>query len=120
MEGRTMHKALGELPATWGGMTANFMEVPGGTDFTPLLKGLPNDLCHCPHWGYIVKGSIHVRYADGTEEAVKAGEVFYWPVGHTAWTDEDTAMIDFNPEKEYAEVWAHVTKMQEKLSQEGA
>ena len=115
-----MHKTLGELPVTWGGLTANYFEAPGGTDFTPLLKGLPNDLCHCPHWGYIVKGSIHVRYADGTEEAVKAGEVFYWPVGHTEWTDEDSAWIDFNPEKEYAELLAHVSKMQEKLSQESA
>jgi len=115
-----MHKALNELPATWGSMTANYMEFPGGTDFTPLLKGLPNDLCHSPHWGYIVKGSLRVRYTDGTEETAKVGEVFYWPAGHTAWTDEGAAVLDFSPEKEFAEVMAHITKMQEKLSQESA
>ena len=115
-----MHKVLGELPTTWGGMTAGYMEVPKGTDFTPLLKGLPNDLCHCPHWGYLVKGSVHVRYVDGTEEGVKAGQVFYMPAGHTVWTDEDAAILDFSPEKELAEVWANVNKVQEKLSQESA
>jgi hypothetical protein len=120
MEGRTMHKVLDELPATWGGMTAAYTEIPGDMDFTPLLKGLPDDLCHCAHWGYIVKGSIHIGYADGTEEVVKAGEVFYWPAGHTAWTDEDVAILDFSPEKEFAEVWAHINKMQEKLSQSSA
>jgi hypothetical protein len=99
-------------------MTTNYMEIPGGTDFTPLLEGLPNDLCHSPHWGYLVKGSMSVRYADGTEETVKAGEVFYWPAGHTAWTNEDTAILDVSPEKEFAEVMAHIVKMQEKLSQE--
>jgi hypothetical protein len=98
-------------------MTTNYMQVPGGTDFTPLLKGLPNDLCHCPHWGYVVKGSMNIRYTDGAEETVKAGEVFYLPAGHTAWTDQDTAILDVSPEKEFAEVMAHIAQMQEKLSQ---
>jgi len=115
-----MHKILKELPATWGGMTAGYMEIPAGTDFTPLLKGLPNDLCHCPHWGYVVKGAVHIGYADGSKEVVKAGEVFYLPAGHTAWADEDAAMLDFSPEKELAEVFANISRMQEKLSQESA
>lgn len=115
-----MHKALGDLPATWGSMTANYLEIPAGTDFTPLLKGLPDDLCHSPHWGYVVKGALGVRYTDGTEETVRAGEVFYWPAGHTAWADEDTAWFDFSPEKEFAKVMAHITEMQEKLSEKSA
>ena len=30
----------------FGGMTVAFHELPRGTDFTPLLKGLENDSCH--------------------------------------------------------------------------
>lgn len=45
----------------YGGMTVCFNELPKGTDFTPLLHGLNNDSCHCPHWGYIVEGSILVK-----------------------------------------------------------
>jgi len=32
-----------------GGMYSAYAELPAGTDFTPLLQGLPNDKCHCPH-----------------------------------------------------------------------
>lgn len=35
-----------------GDMTAAFVRVAGGTDLRPALKGLPGDLCQCPHWGY--------------------------------------------------------------------
>ena len=45
----------------------------------PLLEGLPDDRCECPHWGYIVEGSIHVRYADGTEDVNRSGDLYYWP-----------------------------------------
>jgi hypothetical protein len=36
---------------TWGGMTAAFNTVEKGTDFTPVFKGLKDDMCQCPHWG---------------------------------------------------------------------
>ena len=75
---------------------------------------LPNDKCHCPHWGYVLKGAINLRYTDGEVEVVKAGEVFYLPSGHAAWCEEDMAMIDFSPEKEFNEVMEHVaSKMSE-------
>jgi hypothetical protein len=93
-----------------GGMYTAYAEIPAGADFTPLLQGLPNDKCHCPHWGYVLSGSINLRYADGSEEVVKAGEVFYWPPGHTAWTEEETTFIEFSPEKEFEEVWENIKK----------
>ena len=49
-------------------MYARYIDLPAGVDFTPLLKGLHNDHCQCPHWGYVLKGSITVRYEDGHEE----------------------------------------------------
>jgi len=103
----TIMRALPE----YGGMTVCYNELPKGTDFTPLLKGLSNDSCHCPHWGYVIEGSIMVKYDNGTEETVKAGEVFYWPAGHTAIVQEDVKLIDFSPSKEFSEVITHVGKM---------
>jgi len=44
----------------FGDMTVVYHELPKGTDFTPLLKGLDNDSCHCPHWGYIFQGTFRV------------------------------------------------------------
>ena len=78
--------------------------------------GLPNDACHCPHWGYVIKGAFHTRYTDGEEEVTGAGEVFYWPPGHTGWVEEDTIFIDFSPEKEHKEVNEHVARMMEQLA----
>jgi hypothetical protein len=63
----------------WGDINVARIRFPKGADATPLLEGLPGNLCQCPHWGTVLKGSIHVRYADGSEESVQAGEVYYWP-----------------------------------------
>ena len=94
-----------------GGITMNFNELSKGTDFTPLLRGLKNDLCHCPHWGYIQEGKILLKYGDEKEETATAGDLFYWPAGHTAIVLEDAKFIEFSPEKEYAKVITHVTKI---------
>jgi len=76
-------------------------------------------MCHCPHWGYVFKGALHIRYTDGREEALEEGHVYYIPPGHTAWTtDKDTAMLILGPEKEEMEVMAHIQKRQEELEQE--
>jgi len=92
----------------WADLNVARIRFPKGADATPLLKGLPGDLCQCPHWGMVLKGSIHVRYADGTEEIVHAGEVYYWPAGHTIWVDEDYEAIEFSPSKPMSEVVAHL------------
>lgn len=97
--------------ANLGGMTVCFNEVPADTDFSPLLKGLENDSCHCPHWGYLLEGKIQVKYVNGKEETIEAGDIFYMPPGHTGKILETVKVIEFNPTKEFNEVGAHVEKM---------
>jgi hypothetical protein len=94
----------------YGGMTVAFNEIPAGTDFSPLLQGLKNDSCHCPHWGYVVEGEMLVKYDDGTEETLSTGDVFYLPPGHTARVEKDLKFLDFSPEKELKEVMDHINK----------
>jgi hypothetical protein len=74
--------ALETRGTQWGDIAVRYLDLPPGVDFTPLLKGLPHDQCQSPHWGYVLRGSIHLRYANGDEELAQAGEVFYWPAGH--------------------------------------
>jgi hypothetical protein len=45
----------------WGETAIGCLELPAGTDFTPMFKGLPDDACQCPHWGYVIKGAVHGR-----------------------------------------------------------
>jgi hypothetical protein len=94
----------------YGGMTVAFNEIPAGTDFSPLLQGLKNDSCHCPHWGYVVEGEMLVKYNDGTEEMLSTGDVFYLPPGHTARVEKDLKLLDFSPEKELKEVMDHIAR----------
>lgn len=92
----------------WSGINVCRVQLPAGADAKPLLEGMPHDLCPCPHWGYVLKGSIHVRYEDGREETVRAGEVYYWPPNHTVRTDEDYEAVEFSPAKEMGEVMEHL------------
>jgi hypothetical protein len=91
-----------------GEVTIRHIDLPPGVDFTPLFQGLPDDLCQCPHWGYVTKGSITVRYADGTEETTRAGELYYWPGGHTGWTDDGVTFIEFSPTDAISPVLEHL------------
>jgi ribosomal protein L16 Arg81 hydroxylase len=100
----------------YGGMTVGFNQIPAGTDFTPLLNGLRNNSCHCPHWGYMMEGELLVKYDDGTEESLTAGDVFYMPPGHTAIVKKDMKFLDFSPEKELNEVMSHIAKKMAELS----
>ena len=92
----------------WGGQLVRHLTLPAGTDFRPLFVGLPGDACQCPHWGYIVQGSICLRFADGTEEVNRAGDLYYWPGGHTGWTDEGVTFIEFSPAAELQPVLEHL------------
>ena len=88
----------------WGGMTVAINEPKAGTDFTPILKGLKDNLCQVPHWGYLEKGKVRVIDTKNKTEVITAGEVFYMPPGHTLIVDEDARIIDFSPEKEMNEL----------------
>lgn len=100
----------------YGGMTVAFNEMPAGTDIGPLLEGLEHNSCQCPHWGYVVEGAILIKYDDGTEEKLDAGDVFYLPPGHTAIVEKDLKMIDFSPEEELKIVMDHIEKKMAEFS----
>ena len=84
------------------------MNYPTGLDFCPLLEGLEHDHCQCPHWGYVIKGRVRVSYEDRPEEVVGAGELYYWPPGHTIVVEDAVRMIEFSPHDQMSEVLAHV------------
>jgi hypothetical protein len=93
-----------------GGTYTRHIDLPAGTDFTPLLAGLPGDLCGCPHWGQVLEGSITLRYADGHEETCRAGDVYYWPAGHTGWTDTGVVFLELSPTAEIMPVLEHLSR----------
>jgi hypothetical protein len=92
----------------YGSISGEYFSLGAGTDIAPLLQGLKDDLCQSPHWGYLLQGDLVVTFADGTNENVLAGDLFYWPPGHTVRVTEDAELILFSPEREHSEVIDHM------------
>jgi hypothetical protein len=96
------------------GYTVNFTSFREDIDATPFMKGLPDDRCQCPHWGYIVNGTMTFRYAD-REEVFEAGDAFYAPPGHVqVGNAPGTEIVLFSPAEELSKTEAIMMKnMQE-------
>lgn len=92
----------------YGRIGGEYFTLDAGTDITPLLKGLQGDLCQSPHWGYLMEGKVIATYADGEEETVSAGDLFYWPPGHTVRAEQKAEIILFSPEHEHGQVMDHI------------
>ena len=88
----------------WGAMHVEIDTFDKEFDVTPFLKGLPDDMDSTPHWGYIFKGSLRVKYKDSEEEVFNAGDVFYAAPGHTAIFEAGTECVIFSPEEEVKKV----------------
>ncbi len=101
----------------FGNLDVTYSELPQGTDFTPLLEGLSNDSCHCTHWGYMIQGAFRIIYDDGSEEVLKAGDVFYLPAGHTAVVEEDVKCIMFSPDQDHDDVLTHAMNKMAEMSE---
>jgi hypothetical protein len=92
-----------------GNMILSFYQIPKTTDFASLLKGLPGDMCQCPHWGYLLKGKMLVHTITG-EEIVETGQVFYMAPGHVPEFLEDCELFEFAPTAEFGQMMEHVMR----------
>lgn len=90
-----------------GGMSSTFVTLPGGADLRPATQGLPEDLCQCPHWGYMLKGRVRMHTTDGHQDFA-AGDSFYWGPGHAPEALEDSEYVDFSPTDELDHVLDHI------------
>lgn len=92
-----------------GGYTVGFETFTEDVDMTPRLKGLPDDLCPSPHWGYVVKGKLTYKVGD-REEVIEGSEAFYVPAGHTLISDAGTEVVFFSPTREWQETVERIGK----------
>ena len=82
------------------GYTVEFTTFREDADGTPVFKGLPDDRCQSPHWGYVMRGRLTFRYAD-RDEVYEAGDAYYAPPGHIPVVTADTEVVEFSPTEEY-------------------
>jgi hypothetical protein len=81
--------------ATDGGMVIALEQWNAGLDTGEMFADLPDGACQEPHWGYVMKGSVTMRYTDGTSETLSAGHAYYIRPGHNAHVDEDVDLVEF-------------------------
>jgi hypothetical protein len=95
----------------YGAISGEYFTLAAGVDTTPLFQGLNGNHCHCPHWGFVLKGEITTTDAQGQQETVRKDDLFYWPPGHNVRVDADAEIIMFSPEHEHTEVIDHMIAM---------
>jgi len=87
----------------------NFVTVRQDADLAPMLKGLPDDRCPCPHWGYVFSGALTWHYADH-EEVCEAGDAYYAAPGHTPSAAAGSEFLQISPAEELRAVEAMIEK----------
>jgi hypothetical protein len=94
----------------WGGMTVEHGTIRTDTDPSAAFKGLPDDRCQCPHWGYLLRGQLRYRMGDGTENVINPGDVYYIAPGHTPFLAAGAEYIEFSPADQLAQTLAVVER----------
>jgi hypothetical protein len=113
------HGPVEDRHADIEGYTVNFVSFRETIDATPLLKGLPDDRCHCPHWGYVISGRLTFHFADH-DEVVEAGDAFYLPPGHVPVAEAGSEIVQFSPRETLCEVGETMRRNMLELAAAGA
>jgi hypothetical protein len=77
--------------------TICFTDIKQDSDLGPILAAaLPEGHCTCPHWGYVLSGTVTVAYPDRTE-VLNEGDAFYMPPGHAPSATAGSRFVMFSP-----------------------
>jgi hypothetical protein len=107
-----MHAVRHELPlsldegsllsreATWGPVHVVFQSLPAKWTDAGLFADAADGQCPCPHWGYMLRGTMRIIYADH-DELVHAGAAYYIPPGHTIRAVTVCELVEFSAEDAY-------------------
>lgn len=99
-----------EVVVETGGMTLARHRVPAGFDSSPRYRGLPDDMCPCEHWCYLVRGELRYRFADGATAEFAAGDAFHVRAGHLADVLADAELIELTRTDEYRRKAEHLAR----------
>jgi hypothetical protein len=55
-----------------------------------------------------LRGQLTTTDASGTQETVRAKDLFYWSPGHNVRVDEDAEIAMFSPQHEHSAVIDHM------------
>ena len=93
-----------------GEMTVARHRIPRGFDSAPHYRGLPDDMCPCEHWIYLVSGELSYRFADGETMSVIAGDAAHVRAGHLADVPADSVLIELTRSSDYRRKAEHLSR----------
>lgn len=110
-------ESFGHQTEGWSiGFSTFSMDVDGAR----LFKGAPDDQCQATHMGYILKGKMAIRTADGAEEVFEAGDAFFISPGHTPFYFAGLEILDFTSTEDSNRQLAYMaSNMKQYLEEEG-
>jgi hypothetical protein len=113
------HGPVEERFAEFEGYNVSFVTFKEAIDGAPMLKGLPDDRCQCPHWGYVLKGKVTFSFAEG-DEIYEAGDAFYAPPGHIPSHEAGSEYLQFSPADQLHETAETIMKNMQAQQDAGA
>lgn len=102
----------GHLEALEGGYTVAFEKYTADADLADFFKGLPDDKCQAPHWGYVIAGKVTFKTASG-DETFETGDAYYVAPGHTPVLFAGTEIVEFSTTEQLQQTMEAVTRNME-------
>jgi hypothetical protein len=79
-----------------GGYSVCFESHLADAELAGLFRGLPDDRCQLPRWGYVLEGKVTFRFAD-REETYASGDAYFVPPGHVPVHHAGAELVEFSP-----------------------
>jgi hypothetical protein len=79
-----------------GGYSVCFEKHTADAELGALFRGLPEDRCPLPRWGYVLKGKVSFVFRD-RRETFEAGDAYYVPPGHIPVHHAGAEVVEFSP-----------------------
>jgi hypothetical protein len=104
--------AGGFRAAQWGDLVVAYTNTQP-QDCSRVYRGLPGDVCPCPHYGYIFEGRLRCVYrgSDWPDEVAETGDVYFFQPGHVLVYEEPSKILEFNPAGALHLLMDHIEKL---------
>ena len=110
------HPGMEFRSAVWDGYQVSFTTITGEAPPASVFQGLPDNMCQTPHWGYVFKGKIVLKYKD-REETISAGDAYYMEPGHVPiFLEKKTEWLEFSPKEEMDKTMAVIMENMKKMA----
>jgi len=99
-----VHGRIAKASAQLEGVTVTRVTFGPGARWSEDLKDYAGtETCELPHVALVMRGRLHVRMDDRSDEEFGAGDVMMLPPGHDAWTvgNEDCVFVEFSRGNDY-------------------